>query len=50
LVAAQRGVLEPIVESIAAERGQRKGFDAVLLTWRHHTATAALAFLDEIEA
>jgi DNA-binding PadR family transcriptional regulator len=50
LVAAQRGVLGPIVESIATERGQRKGFDAVLLAWRHHTATAALAFLGEIEA
>jgi PadR family transcriptional regulator AphA len=48
LLAAQRAVLAPIAESIAAERDQRKGFESVLLTWRHTNVSAALRFLDEI--
>ncbi|MPZ83250.1 MAG: PadR family transcriptional regulator [Actinophytocola sp.] len=48
LLAAQRAVLVPIVDAVAAERDQRDGFEAVLLTWRHSNATAALRFLDEI--
>ncbi|HEY0454671.1 helix-turn-helix transcriptional regulator [Actinophytocola sp.] len=48
LLGAQRAMLAPIVEAIAAERDQRKGFEAVLLTWRHNNASAALHFLDEI--
>lgn len=48
LLAAQRAVLVPIAEAVAAERDQCDGFEAVLLTWRHSNATAALRFLDEI--
>lgn len=46
LVRRQRALLEPIAAALAAER--REGFDQVLLAWRHSTAAAALAFLDEI--
>lgn len=46
LLSRQREVLEPIAAALAVERGE--GFDQVLLAWRHSTATAALAFLDEI--
>lgn len=35
--------------AIAAECDDAKGFDAVLLPWRHSNVTAALRFLDEIE-
>lgn len=48
LLQRQRDVLEPIVTAVAAERDRHIGFDAVLLAWRHATATAALTFLDEI--
>jgi DNA-binding PadR family transcriptional regulator len=48
LIAAQREVLTPIATAIAAEGDDAKGFDAVLLTWRHSNVTAALRFLDEI--
>lgn len=48
LLTAQRAVLERIAESIAAERDESKGFESVLLTWRHTNATAALRFLNEI--
>jgi PadR family transcriptional regulator AphA len=49
LLARQRAVLEPIVAAVAEERDRRAGFDSVLLTWRHATASAALRFLDDIE-
>lgn len=48
LVAAQRVVLEPVLEAVAAERERAGGFDAVLLSWRHGNVLAALRFLDEI--
>lgn len=48
LLAAQREVLVPIATAIEAERDEAKGFDAVLLTWRHSNVNAALRFLDEI--
>jgi DNA-binding PadR family transcriptional regulator len=48
LVTAQRDLLTPMATAIAAERDDAKDFDAVLLTWRHSNATAALRFLDEI--
>jgi len=48
LLAAQRAVLEPIVEAIEARRARSTGFDATLLAWRRATAVAALDFLDTI--
>ena len=48
LLRRQRAVLEPIAAAIAAERPERKGFDATLLAWRRATAAATLDFLDDI--
>lgn len=48
LIEAQRAVLTRIEARLAAERERLSGFEAVLLTWRHTNATAALRFLDEI--
>jgi len=50
LIARQREVLTRIVDRLTAERAAQSGFEAVLLTWRHTNATAALNFLDEIVA
>lgn len=50
LLQRQRAVLEPILRAVAAERDRHDGFDAVLLAWRHATASAALRFLSEIGA
>ena len=50
LVARQREVLDSIVHTLAAERRASSGFDDILIAWRSSTATAALAFLDELAA
>ncbi|MGP4018712.1 PadR family transcriptional regulator [Saccharopolyspora sp. 5N708] len=50
LLRAQRVVLEPIVAAMAAELDRREGFDAVLLAWRHRSASAALQFVDDLIA
>ena len=47
LVAAQRRVLEPIVEALRAEQDGGDDFDRMLAAWRRVSAEAALAFLDE---
>src|SRR5262245_19372407 len=44
LLRRQKAILQPI----ATERPQRKGFDAPLLAWRRTTAAAGLSFLDDI--
>jgi DNA-binding PadR family transcriptional regulator len=48
LLRRQRDILQPIAAAIAAERTQRRGFDATLLAWRRATAAAALIFLDDV--
>ncbi|ANY06967.1 PadR family transcriptional regulator [Pseudonocardia sp. HH130630-07] len=48
LVAAQRGVLEPIVAALREEQTGADAFDRTLVAWRRVSAEAALAFLDEI--
>ncbi|HWO58765.1 MAG TPA: PadR family transcriptional regulator [Umezawaea sp.] len=48
LLRGQRAVLERIVTAIEADHGE--GFDAVLLSWRHTNATAALRFVDDLAA
>lgn len=48
LLRRQKAILQPIASAIAAERPQRRGFDATLLAWRRATAAAALSFLDDI--
>jgi PadR family transcriptional regulator AphA len=48
LLRRQRSVLEPIVHALGAERDRLHGFDAVVLTWRYCTASAALEFVSQI--
>ena len=48
LLAAQRAVLEPIVQAIEQRSAVSAGFDSTLLAWRRATAVAALDFLDAI--
>jgi DNA-binding PadR family transcriptional regulator len=48
LLAAQRAVLEPLVDAIESRRSGSEGFDATLLAWRRATAVAALEFIDII--
>lgn len=48
LLAAQRAVLEPLVDAIESRRSGSQGFDATLLAWRRATAVAALEFIDII--
>jgi PadR family transcriptional regulator AphA len=48
LIAAQREALEPVLDAVAKERAQARGFDAVLTSWRHGNVVAAMRFLDEI--
>jgi hypothetical protein len=43
-------VLESIVHTLVLERRASSGFDDVLIAWRASTATAALAFLDDLAA
>lgn len=46
----QRAVLEPIVAGMASARESQDGFDAVLLSWRYTSASAALQFVDDLLA
>lgn len=48
LLLGQRAVLRRVVAAIEAD--QREGFDAVLLSWRHVNATAALRFVEDLAA
>lgn len=48
LIEAQRAVLVPVLDAVAAERERAEGFDAVLSSWRHGNVLAALRFLDEL--
>ncbi|WP_093266490.1 PadR family transcriptional regulator [Saccharopolyspora shandongensis] len=50
LLRDQRAALEPIVSAVAAERERQEGFDAVLLAWRHTSASGALRFVDDLLA
>jgi DNA-binding PadR family transcriptional regulator len=49
LIQRQRAALEPIARAIEAEVPEW-GFDATLLAWRRASASAAIAFLDDIAA
>ncbi|MFD2419942.1 PadR family transcriptional regulator [Amycolatopsis pigmentata] len=48
LLRRQRDVLEQIVGALEFERARGKGFDAVLLAWRHTAADAALRFVMDL--
>jgi DNA-binding PadR family transcriptional regulator len=50
LLRRQRDVLDPIARAMAAQQAELKGFDAILLSWRRATATAAIGFLDDVTA
>jgi DNA-binding PadR family transcriptional regulator len=47
LLTRQRALLEPIVAALA-DQPDVDGFDATLAAWRRSTASATLAFLDEL--
>ena len=49
LIRRQRAALEPIARAIEAEVPEQ-GFDVTLLAWRRASASAAIAFLDDIAA
>ncbi|HEX3959628.1 MAG TPA: PadR family transcriptional regulator [Trebonia sp.] len=48
LIRRQREVLAPIAAAVDAETPRDDGFDATLLAWRRASASAAIAFLDDI--
>jgi DNA-binding PadR family transcriptional regulator len=48
LIYAQRALLEPLVAALAARLDRQQGFEAVLASWRHANAEAALRFLSDI--
>lgn len=50
LLRAQREVLAPMVDALAAERERDDGFATVLAAWRHTNAEAALGFVTELLA
>jgi len=47
LIGRQRAVLEPIAQAISSDVPEDT-FDSVLLAWRRASASAAIAFLDDI--
>jgi PadR family transcriptional regulator AphA len=49
LVLAQRQALEPIVNALSERRQTALGFDRTIVAWRHHSAQAAIEFLDHLD-
>jgi PadR family transcriptional regulator AphA len=50
LLDAQRRALQPIVKALSAQKADATGFDHTIVTWRYHSAAAALRFIDELRA
>jgi PadR family transcriptional regulator AphA len=50
LLAAQRRVLEPIVDALADQQQTVRNFDRTILAWRYQAAQAAIRFLDDLDA
>jgi DNA-binding PadR family transcriptional regulator len=50
LLAAQRGLLSPVVDALRDRLGAVSGFERTLALWRYETVSATVRFLDAVSA